>query len=141
MRQQVGDETRGIDALHAFAGIARHRALVGQDGLGEMFEPITLHLAQPDELGALRLGNAADGEALQQTFHAGHRRLELVAGELQQLLHVFALLLAALREQEQHHQAAGQQQRQQRRFTHQHDVAPVVMLGDLLLPLLHLLRA
>ena len=69
-------------------------------------------------------------EALQQAFHAGHRRLELVAGELEQLLHVFALLLAPLREQEQHHQAAGEHQRQQRGFADEHDVAPIVMRGD-----------
>ena len=123
-----------VDGLHAFARITRHGALIGQDGFGQMFEPIALELPELDELGALRVGNAADGEALQQPLHAGDRRLEFVAGELQQLLHVFALLLAPLREQEQHHQAARQQQRQQRGLADQHDVAPVVTRGDLRQP-------
>ena len=111
MREQIGDEPRGIDALHALARIARHGALIGEDGFRQMFEPVAFDLAELDQLGALRFGNAADREALQQALHAGHRRLEFVAGELQQLLHVFALLLAPLREQEQHHEAARQHQR------------------------------
>ena len=118
----------GCDAL---ARLARHGALIGEDGLGEMLEAVALELPELDELGALRVGNAAQRQALQQPFDAGHRRLELVAGELQQLLHVFALLLAPLRQQEQHHQAARQQQPQHRGFTHQHHVAATMLRGDL----------
>ena len=141
MRQQVGDELRGVDALRAFARIARHGALIREDGFRQMFEPIAFELPELDELDALRFGNAADGQALQQPLHAGHRRLEFVAGELQQLFHVFALLLATLGEQEQHYEAAGQHQREQRGFADQHDVAPVVMGRDLDLALGHLLHA
>ena len=41
--------------LHALARLARHGALIGEDGLGEMLEPIALELAELDELGALRI--------------------------------------------------------------------------------------
>ena len=112
----------------ARARIARHGALVGEDRFRQMLEPVAFELAELDQLGALRIGNAADRETLQQPLDSRHRRLELVAGELQQLLHVFALLLAPLREHEQHHQAARQQQREQRRFAHQHHFASLVML-------------
>ena len=60
MREQVGDEARGVDGLRALARFARHGALVSQDGFGEVFEPVALVLAEPDELGALRFRNAAD---------------------------------------------------------------------------------
>ena len=140
MRQQVADELRHVDALRALARLARHGALISENGFRQMLEPIALDLPELDELRALRLGDAAEREALQQPFHAGHRRLEFVAGELQQLLHVFALLLAALREQEQHDQAAGEHQRQQRGLADQHDVAAVVMRGDFDFALGDLLR-
>jgi hypothetical protein len=85
---------------------------------------------QLNQLGPLRVRDAADRETLQQPLHTRDRRLEFVAGELQQLFHVFTLLLAALREQEQQHEAARQQQAQQRGLPNQHHVAAIVMLRD-----------
>ena len=140
VRQQVADELRRIDALRAFARFARHGALIRENGLRQVLEAIALDLPELDQLRALRLGNAAEREALQQSFHAGHRRLELVAGELQQFFHVFALLLAALREHEQHHQAAGQHQREQRGLADHHDLAAFVTLRDFDFAFGHLLR-
>src|SRR6186713_1617373 len=79
MCQQVGDELGGVDGLRSFTRITRHGALIGENGLGQMFQSITFDLAQFEELGTLRFRNAADGQALEQAFHAGHGSLELVA--------------------------------------------------------------
>jgi hypothetical protein len=95
-----------------------------------MFEAIAFLLAEADQLVTLLQRNAAQAQALQQPLDAGHRSLEFVAGELQQLFHVLALLFAPLRQQVQHHQAARQQQRHQRGFADQHHIAAVMVGGD-----------
>ena len=60
MCEQVADEPRDVDALRPFARIARHGALVRENGLGQVLEPVALDLPELEELGALRFGNAAD---------------------------------------------------------------------------------
>src|SRR4051794_32381417 len=65
VRQQLVEEARHLEWLQTLAWLARHGALIGEDGLREVLEAVALQLPELDELGTLCFGNAAHPETLQ----------------------------------------------------------------------------